>query len=75
MPSLEYMILTPPILFHIFLYGRNAPFSEGNPPFLGTPLLSETNLKATPLFLRAIQLVHVNCMKHFKMTVLRFVLY
>ena len=68
---------TPNSLSHFPLGSESPPFLRETPPFLGTPppRLSEANLKATPLFLRAIQLVHVNCMKHFKMTVLRFVLY
>ena len=46
-----------------------------NPPFLGTPYFWSKFKKLLPSFWQPTKLVHVNCIKHFKMKVLRFVLY
>ena len=62
---------------HSFLQGWNPPLFWGNPPpFSGYPPLSEANLKSCPLLSE----IHPNwcmqiCKKHFKMRVLRFLLY
>ena len=56
---------------HSFLQGWNPPLFWGNPPpFSGYPPLSEANLKSCPLLSE----IHHN-LKHFRMKVLRFVLY
>ena len=45
------------------------------PPCLGIPLFLKQILKITPSFWQPSKLVHANCMKHFKMKELHFVLY
>ena len=50
------------------------PFSEGSSPFWVPPSFW-SKFKVTPLFLKPSKLVPVNCKKHLKMKVLRFVLY
>ena len=56
---------------HSFLQGWNPP-----PPFLREPPSFWSKLKMLPpSFWQPSKLLHVNCIKHFKMKVLRFVLY
>ena len=59
---------------HSFLQGWNPPFSERTLLFLGTPSFW-TNKKLPLFFWEPSKLVHVNCKKHFKVKVLRSVLY
>ena len=61
---------------HSFLQSWNRPpFYEGPPPFLGTPSLWNKFKKLPLFFWESSKLVHINCIKHFKMKVLRFALY
>ena len=64
-----------PKLFQSFLQGWNPLFSEGTPPFLGTPSFWSKFEMLPSSFWGASKLVHINCMKHFKMKELYFVLY
>ena len=62
-------------ILHSFLQGWNCPFSEGTPPpFWVAPSFWSKSKTLPPSFWRASKLVHVNCMKNFKMKVLCFVL-
>ena len=51
------------------------PFSEGTPPFWVPPSFWSKLKKLPPSFWQPSKLVHVNCKKHFKIKVLRFILY
>ena len=61
-----------------FIQGWNPPpppFSEGMPPLSGYPLFLKQIWKNTPSFWEPSKLVHANCIKHFKMKELHFILY
>ena len=57
------------------LFWGNPPFSEGTPLFLGTPFFLKQIKNLHSSFWEPSKSVQVNCIKHFKMKVLRFVLY
>ena len=59
---------------HSFLQGWKPPFSEGT-PLSGYPFFWSKFKKLPPSFWEPCKLVDGNCKKHFKMKVLRFVLY
>ena len=60
---------------HSFLQGWNPPFLRELPPFRVPPSFWSKYKKFSPSFWEPSKLVHVNCKKHFKMKVLRFILY